>query len=184
MASMQANDSLDGAIPDTYELPRSETFEVFYRREKPGLIALARALSGAPFAEDLAQDAMVTAFDRWDQVAQCDSPAAWVRRVCANRSVSLLRRRAAETRALRRLGNRREGANPEPMSEDAETFWAEVRRLPRRQAQSVALFYIFDLSVDEIARTLDCAPGTVKVHLSRGRATLARRLGESSEEGL
>lgn len=67
------------------------------------------------------------------------------------------------------------------MSEESETFWAEVRRLPRRQAQSIALFYVYDLGVAEIARTLGCSEGSVKVHLSRGRAALASRLGV--EEG-
>jgi len=68
------------------------------------------------------------------------------------------------------------------MAEDNETFWAEVRRLPRRQAQSIALFYIYDLGVAEVARTIGCSEGSIKVHLSRGRATLARRLGETLEE--
>lgn len=67
------------------------------------------------------------------------------------------------------------------MAEDSETFWAEVRRLPRRQAQSVALYYIYDLGVADVATTLG-AEGSVKVHLTRGRATLARRLGETFEE--
>ena len=68
------------------------------------------------------------------------------------------------------------------MAEDSETFWAEVRRLPRRQAQSVALYYVYDLGVADVAKTLGVSEGSVKVHLTRGRATLARRLGETFEE--
>jgi RNA polymerase sigma-70 factor (ECF subfamily) len=63
-----------------------------------------------------------------------------------------------------------------------EAFWAEVRRLPRRQAQAVALHYIYDLGVAEIASTLGCAEGTVKVHLSRGRAALGSRLNMEQVE--
>jgi RNA polymerase sigma-70 factor (ECF subfamily) len=62
------------------------------------------------------------------------------------------------------------------MAAEHETFWAEVRKLPRRQAQVVALHYVYDLGLAEIARTLGCAEGTVKVHLSRGRAALSERL--------
>jgi RNA polymerase sigma-70 factor (ECF subfamily) len=161
-------------------LPAIESFESFYRRELPALVVLARALAGPAHADDVAQDAMLTAYNRWDQVCTYESPGAWVRQVCANRAVSMLRRRAAEARAVVRLGGRR--PTQAPISESGETFWSEVRRLPRRQAQSVALFYVYDLSVAEVALTLGCSEGSVKVHLSRGRAALARRLDESVEE--
>ena len=162
------------------EVGRVETFEMFYRREMPALVAFAGALSGSACAEDIAQEAMLAAFRRWDVVSKYDAPAAWVRRVCANRSVSTLRRRAAEARALLRVGYRR--GDEQPISESHEMFWAEVRRLPPRQAQVIALYYIYDLAVAEIATTLGCAEGTVKVHLSRGRATLGRRFGRPQEQ--
>ena len=57
-----------------------------------------------------------------------------------------------------------------------DEFWREVRQLPRRQAQVTALFYALDLSVADIAATLDCAEGTVKAHLFRARTVLAERL--------
>jgi len=151
-----------------------ESFDVFYLRELPSLVALARALSGSAAAEDLAQEAMVAAYRRWDEVASLDIPAAWVRRVCANLSTSLIRRRAAEARAVLRIGGQRT-AYAEPAPEDA-AFWAEVRRLPRRQAQAISLHYVYDMAVADIAVTLDCSESSVKAHLVRGRAALARRL--------
>ena len=61
-----------------------------------------------------------------------------------------------------------------------------VKRRPydnsRRQAQAIALHYIYDLGVADIASTLGCTEGTVKVHLSRGRAALAQRMHRSAEE--
>ena len=157
-----------------------ESFDSFYRREMPGLVAFARSLSGSAWADDIAQDAMLAAYRRWDAVGRMDVPAAWVRRACANRAVSRLRRRAVEARGLTRLG-----AQPpvgEPLPEEYEAFWAEVRRLPRRQAQAIALQYVYDLSVAEIAHTLGMAEGTVKSHLFRGRAALARALSRTAEE--
>jgi RNA polymerase sigma-70 factor, ECF subfamily len=56
-------------------------------------------------------------------------------------------------------------------------IWAEVRRFPRRQAQAIALSYVFGRSVTEVARILECSEGSVKTHLHRGRAALAERLG-------
>lgn len=157
-----------------------ETFDAFYRRELPDLVAFAAALAGPAAADDIAQDAMLVAYRRWDTVSVMDVPAAWVRRVCANRAVSSLRRRGVEVRAVLRLSARRPD-EPPPLDGDAAAFWGEVRSLPRRQAQAVALFYVYDLGVAEIARTLGCAEGTVKVHLSRGRAALADRLGSTVE---
>ena len=164
-----------------FEVGRVRTFEVFYRREMPALVAFASALSGSACAEDIAQEAMLAAYRRWDVVSGFEAPAAWVRRVCANRSVSTLRRRAVEARALLRLGTRRGDAPV--LAEEHERFWAEVRRLPHRQAQAIALYYIYDLAVTEVATTLGCAEGTVKAHLARGRAALARQFERQAVEG-
>lgn len=155
------------------QLGQAPSFEDFYRREIAGLLALAHALCGSA-GDDAAQEAMVAAYRRWDEVALLDSPAGWVRRVCANKATSLLRRRSAEGRALLRLAGRREDVVPEPATDE---FWAEVRRLPRRQAQVVALFYVCDLGVAETATTLGVSEGSVKTHLSRARHALAERLG-------
>lgn len=158
------------------ELTSVEPFEVFYRRELPGLVAFARALSGSSGADDIAQDVMLVAYRNWDTIATLDRPAAWVRRVCANRCVSTLRRRGVESRALLRLRSRRQ--EPAQLGDVHEAFWAEVRRLPRRQAQVIALHYIYDLGVAEVAATLGCAEGTVKAHLFRARSVLAERIDQ------
>ena len=47
---------------------------------------------------------------------------------------------------------------------------------PPRQAQAVALYYFEDYSVRDIAAVLDCSEGSVKTHLSRARASVARHL--------
>ena len=166
---------------DVVRLRAAPDFDSFYLRELPGLVALARALTRSPAAaEDLAQEAMIVTLRRWDEVAALDVPAAWVRRVCANLATSSIRRRSAEARAVLRLGGRRtEHTDLEPQDEE---FWAEVRRLPRRQAQVIALHYVYDMSVDDIATTLDCSPSTVKAHLVRARASLATRLGAPEGE--
>jgi RNA polymerase sigma-70 factor (ECF subfamily) len=57
-----------------------------------------------------------------------------------------------------------------------------VRRLPKRQAQAVALHYLEDRSVEDIAAILECSTGTVKQHLHRARRRLAALLGEDGGE--
>ena len=107
-------------------------------------------------------------------------PAMWVRRVCANLATSQLRRRTIEARALLRLGAR--VPRPVPLEEEDEAFWSTVRALPRRQAQVVALYYLYDLGVAEVAAILEMTDGTVKTHLSRARKTLAARLDAEGGE--
>jgi RNA polymerase sigma factor (sigma-70 family) len=154
-----------------------EPFEAFYRREFMQVVALAFALSGSrAAAEDLAQDGFVVASRRWDTVGRYERPEAFVRRVVANAAVSRHRRLAAETRALSRLAAK--SRQPLGALEPADIqFWDAVRRLGGRQAQVVALYFLEDRPVDDIAEILDCAPSTVRVHLHRGLSTLAKRFG-------
>ena len=49
---------------------------------------------------------------------------------------------------------------------------AELRALPRRQRDCIALHYLLELTVAEIADTLGLSPNSVKTHLKRGLATL------------
>jgi RNA polymerase sigma-70 factor (ECF subfamily) len=150
-------------------------FDAFYAREFRSVVGLAFALSGSRSrAEDLAQEAFVAAFRRWDEVSGFDDPGAWVRRVAANRSVSWFRRASAEARALLRIGSP-DGYSP-GIDVEAEALWAEVRRLAPRQAQVIALHYVDQRTVPEIGRILECSENTVKTHLQRARDTLARRL--------
>lgn len=156
-----------------------ERFEAFYQREFRAVVGLAYALSGSRWAaEDLAQEAFIAAHEKWDRIGEYESPGAWVRRVVANMAVSLYRKRASEARAMTRMAVRRQEPLPELDVEDAE-FWAQVRALPRRQAQAIALHYLEDRPVSEVADILDCSPSTAKVHLHKGRRRLAERLGTS-----
>ncbi|OFW55802.1 MAG: hypothetical protein A2V75_04265 [Actinobacteria bacterium RBG_16_70_17] len=154
-----------------------QSFEVFYRSHRSRLVGLAFAISGSRLgADDLVHDVMEAAYRDWDRIQERDDPAAWVRRMVSYRAVSAYRRRLSEAKALARLALRRESpALPEP-SADADRIWSEVRRLPRRQAQVVALTYVEQLTMAEIGDVLDCSKESVNTHLRRARETLSRRL--------
>ncbi len=163
--------------PQTTAHPRG--FEAFYARERTSVVGLAYVLSGSRLgAEDLAQDAFLAALRHWDRISTYDDPGAWVRRVVANRAVSRFRRRAAEARALLRFRSERHVLGEIPG--ESAIVWDAVRRLPRRQAQVVALRYLEGWPISDIARILDCSENTIKTHLRRAKDTLARRLGEEN----
>ena len=182
-ADGQARRGATGGIPEPRSSgqPSPEPFRDFYKREYRGLVALAYSLiNDRTMADDIAQEALVAAFRRWDHVAALESPLGWVRRVVANKSVSLIRRRLAELRALTRIGSLAERRADAPES-DAD-FWVLVRSLPRRQAQVIALHYVSDMSVTEIAVVLGCKEGSVKASLFKARQHLMKSLGASSGE--
>jgi RNA polymerase sigma-70 factor, ECF subfamily len=154
-------------------------FEAFYLREYHAVVRLAYALSGSRLAaEDIAQEAFLRAFRDWEAIRH---PSAWVRKVTVRGAGRTAHRRFLEARALARVLAGRGPAVAELPEEDAEV-WRAVRALPRRQAQVIALRYVADAPVAEIARTLGLAEGTVKAQLHRGRQALAGRLATARED--
>ncbi|MEA2580227.1 MAG: hypothetical protein QOE83_1119 [Actinomycetota bacterium] len=163
------------------EPPRA--FEDFYMEEYAAVVGLAYALCGSRSgAEDLAQEAFLASHRNWQRIGLYEQPGAWVRRVVANLSVSAVRRRVSEAKALARVAAFGERTVIPDLAAGDPEFWAAVRSLPRRQAQVVALFYLEDRAIADVAAILDMAPGTVKRHLHDGRRTLARRLHEEDVE--
>lgn len=174
MTSQDTSETVRLALVAEISIPGS--FDAFYRSEFTRMVNIAYALSGSRLAaEDLAQEAMIAAHREWARVGALDNPGAWTRRVVINKAASLYQRRMAELRAVARLGPLR-GSMPEPLDPEWEHLWHEVRRLPRRQAQAVTLFYVDDLPVATIAEVMECTESTVKVHLHKARRTLATNL--------
>ncbi len=164
-------------------LARSATysdFDAFYRRELPAMVALAGAITGNTIAaEDLAQEALLRAYNRWDEVGTYDKPGAWVRRVTINLALTNRKRIATELKAKLRLRNNdrtRAAHVVEPHPPRFDDVWSAVAKLPGQQRAAVALHYLEDRSVADIAEILDCSESTARVHLHRGRSTLASTL--------
>lgn len=144
---------------------------------------MAYALTGSrDDAQDLAQEVLVRAFERWSTVGTYLSPEAWARRVLVNLVYSRTRRRRSEAIGLLRLrptGAVRDGTE---LSDAAEAFWAAVRTLPPRQAQAVVLHYGADLPAVEVAQILELDPGTVRAHLHAARTRLSAALQAAPDD--
>jgi RNA polymerase sigma-70 factor (ECF subfamily) len=152
----------------------SEPFEAFYRREFAPMVRLAAAVSGNHLvAEDIAQEAMIRAHRHWETISQYDKPGAWLRRVTINLATSSRSRLASEVKVRLRLGP---PPTVPPPAEPHDEVWQAVRRLPGKQRAAVALHYLEDRSVAEIAGLIDCSESTAKVHLHRGRTALGQML--------
>src|SRR3546814_15160462 len=70
------------------------TIEAVWRIESAKLIAaLARMVHDVGLAEELAQDALVAALERWPETRVPDNPAAWLMTTAKRRAIDRLRRR-------------------------------------------------------------------------------------------
>lgn len=153
-------------------------FAVFFRAEYPGLVALATAVTGDRQAgEDVAAETMSRAYRRWARVGRYDKPGAWTRRVAVNLLHSRRRKLGSEVRALLRVGDRERATDDHGDAiAAAEHFRRLLEPLAPRQRTAVALHYLDDLPIAEIADAMGCAPGTVKSHLHAARAVMAGAL--------
>lgn len=157
-------------------------FDEFYRSEFSRLVALAVAILGHGHgAEDLVQEAMLDAHRRWDRIGGYDSPRAWVRTAVVQRAIKVTKKRSNERNAALRalpLASTTEGGS---IAMDPR-LRAALLELPSQQRAAVALHYLEDASVHETAEILGVTDGTIKTHLSRGRARLVTILERDSQE--
>lgn len=155
-----------------------EDLERFCAQAYPDLVAaLTHQFGDRWLAEELAQEALVRACDRWERVAGLASPVGWTFRVGVNLGRSRLRRRAAELRARSRRGPDAE-AHEDPEVADRVMVAAALAELPDREREVVVLRYFLGLSATDAAQVLDSSAGAVRVATHRAVARLRARLTE------
>jgi len=96
------------------------TIDAVWRIESPKLIAaLARRVGDVGLAEDLAQDALVTALERWPESGVPDNPGAWLMATAKNRAIDHFRRRKLLERKHEEIGHEMD-AHEEPAGAEIE----------------------------------------------------------------
>ena len=159
----------------------SADFDAFYSATVRRVVLYLYAACGdRSDAQDLAQEAFARAWQHWPKVSGYDDPEAWVRtvgwRLMANRWRGLKRWLAVQAR----LGPPDEvTGSPSP---DRVAVVDALQRLPKAQRRVIALYYLLDMPVNDIAAGIGVPAGTVKAQLSRGRTALAGLLGDHEQE--
>ncbi len=153
-------------------------FDEFYEREFASIAVVAGTVLGDRVAgEDIAQEALARAAQRWEEISQYDRPGAWVRRVAINLASNGRRSRRRELRAVTKLGAGAEySEQPQRLGDPA--VWQAVSALPSRQRAVIALRYLEDRSVAEIADILEISVSATTSSLHKARVRLAAALGE------
>jgi RNA polymerase sigma factor (sigma-70 family) len=153
-------------------------FEDFFEREHRRLGKAFYLLTGDPHeAEDLAQEALARAYERWDRIASVESPIGYVYTI----GVNLHRRR------LRRLLRRPQVDPPEPAADPVESAGprADVLRalraisVPQREALILVEWLGYD--AEEAGLVLGIEAASVRGRLHRARDALRRELGEFND---
>ena len=162
--------------------PWNETdFETWYLAEYPRIVAaLAVAARDRELAAEVASEAFVRAYERWDRLRRMERPGGWVHRTALNLLKRRLRRRTQEGRLLTTFAGPGIGGLGAP---DLD-LWRAVEQLPERTRTAIALRYLADLTEPEIAKAMGVGRGTVATLLHRARRQLEAELSDTHRPGV
>jgi RNA polymerase sigma-70 factor (ECF subfamily) len=159
--------------------------DAVWRIESARLIAgLARMVRDVGLAEELAQEALVAALERWPESGVPENPGAWLMTAAKNRAIDLLRRRKLLERKQEEVGREVEGEVETPDLDAAIddgvgddllrlVFIACHPILSREARVALTLRLLGGLTTEEIARAFLVPEATVAQRIVRAKRTLA-----------
>ena len=163
--------------------------DAVFRIEQAKLIAgLARMVRDVGLAEELAQDALVSALEQWPRSGIPDKPGAWLMAAAKHRAIDRLRRRKLIERKHEELGRELEAEGEDAVAAlDAAldddigddllrlVFTACHPVLATEARVALTLRLIGGLTTDEIARAFLVPEPTVAQRIVRAKRTLAEK---------
>jgi RNA polymerase sigma factor (sigma-70 family) len=157
--------------------------DAIWRIESARLIAgLARIVRDVGVAEELAQDALVTALERWPDSGVPDNPGAWLMATAKNRAIDLLRRGRLVEQKHEELGQQREPVAPDFAAAIDDEVGDDLLRLmliachpvlSTEARVALTLRLLGGLTTAEIARAFLVPEATVAQRIVRAKRTLA-----------
>jgi RNA polymerase sigma factor (sigma-70 family) len=168
------------------EAATHEAIEAVWRIESARLIGgLVRVVRDVGLAEDLAQEALVSALERWPEMGIPDNPGAWLMATAKNRAIDQLRRSQMQERkhgALEHDASVRTAATYEIDASFDEEVGDDLLRLVLIACHPVlstdgrvalTLRLLGGLTTDEIARAFLVPEATIAQRIVRAKRTLA-----------
>ena len=159
-----------------------DCFERFFLANYDSIVRSLTMITGDhERASDAAQEAFIKAYAKWGTLRSFDLPEAWVRRVAINRCRD-------SHRSDRRRADRERPNLAAPTSSPADGVVGMslathlVQHLTPQQRSVAILFYLDDMSIEQIGLTLGLRAGTVKFHLSKARQRLREVLQKEEVE--
>ncbi len=163
------------------------TINAIYRIESAKLIAgLARIVRDVSLAEELAQDALVTALERWPEAGIPDNPGAWLMAVARRRGIDELRHRSRVERKREEVGflaeAQQDAAAPDLDAAIDDAVGDDLLRLifiachPLLSTEArvaLTLRLLGGLTTEEIARAFLVPEPTIAQRIVRAKRTLS-----------
>jgi RNA polymerase sigma factor (sigma-70 family) len=190
MGSIPDQDISDQDTPDQYVGDQDalrRTIAAVWKIESAKVVAaLARIVRDVGLAEELAQDALVAALERWPASGVPERPGAWLMATAKNRAIDLLRRRALHGRKedalVREIVAQFEDSVPDADAGLDDAIGDDVLRLiftachpvlPADARIALTLRLLGGLTTDEIARAFLVPEATVAQRIVRAKRRLA-----------
>jgi RNA polymerase sigma-70 factor, ECF subfamily len=161
-----------------------EALGILFDRHRGLVFRTAIAITGdSEAAADLLQDVFLRLHRFAGHIDPLRPLEPWLYRMTTNLSYTWVKRRQRWLRPLEDVADWLAGARKDTPSYQAEKdeTWSQVQQavlsLPLSHRGVVVLYYVNDLSLQEISDILDIPVGTVKSRLHYGRQALKQRLG-------
>ena len=157
-----------------------------FNREARSLVRLARVfVDNRDAAEDIVQEAFIRLARNAHRIEDREKAPAYLRSIVLNLARDINRRGLMSLRHYPPAGREvdlQPGSIDDRIvrNERQEQVLEAVRSLPRRQRDCIALRYFEELSIEQIATTLEVSVNSVKTHLQRALASLERVLERES----
>jgi RNA polymerase sigma factor (sigma-70 family) len=173
--------ALDESLVEAAQAGSAEAFSRLVERHQQALRGfLRRACGDWAQADDLAQETFLAAWSRIGRLKAGASVRAWLCGIGYNKHLTAVRSAGRErARGAVYEADRDETLDAAP--EDKLALERAMADLPAEQRACVALCLAADFSHAEAAEALNMPLGTVKSHVSRGRARLLQALGVSDD---
>jgi RNA polymerase sigma factor (sigma-70 family) len=154
-------------------------FEAFFRAEYERLFHALYLLTADTYeADDVAQDALLRAYERWDRIRSMESPVGYVYRTALNLYRSRLRKLAVGARRVFAAIPSDDISGSVAARHDVHQALAA---LPRGQQEALILVEWLGLDSGEAGRILGIDASSVRGRVHRGRISLRERLGDADE---
>lgn len=151
------------------------------RYEQPIFYYLKRFIRDDSAAADTHQEIWLDAYRGLRRLATPEAFCPWLYRIAHAKAMRHIREEMREKQHTQPLEESHEAIAWEAEdTHDAEAVHQALDKLPSRQREVLTLFYLHDLSLEEIAAVLDCPLGTLKSRLHHARLALRPLLRKDS----
>lgn len=186
--SKEASRSLDAYLVSAAKLGDRKACDRLVRLWSSRLEAHAvRLLGDRAKAQDALQDGWVEIFRNLGRLRDDRAFAAWAYQIVSRRCARIIKQAQRHRRLERDVANeaqvslqiREDHALP---ADEKQLLTQAIRALPAKQKSAIALHYLEEMRIEEVAAALDIPAGTVKTRLMHARTRLKKALEEKTNE--